>query len=433
MLRLFASIALLACAPPALAAKLLVANVDARGAVPEKTWRSLQDVVAGAVSRAGHDVITPQQLEALIGLEATKQLAGCTDEGCVSRLQSDLGGALGVDGVVTVTVSQAGSGVVVAVKRVGTAGGGRVADARVKSKRVDAILDVLPGLVVEALSGLPTSPATATPPTTSPVGAGAAAVGAAATATPWLPAGFLARTPPAARAKRPLVVDAAIRQALKVVEDGAGRVVVYNGERALDGPLLAGRVDGGVFAQRVIGGGSEGTTRFDLTFWDARFGRGAERGFALRDGTFTLTCGAATTTWRPASAATTKKALALLFDVAWQRHVVLVARDDELTWYIVDDSLDERDDFVLWVGRKVEGRFRFSAVDGEIVTDSTFGDGVLLLAPGLKVKLGPGGGEILRGTEKTPLAAQDLYAVAPDVYGVMKPWGADVALGTPCD
>lgn len=81
--------------------------------MPEKAWRSRQDVIAGAVSRADHEVITPQQLEALIGLEATKQLVGCTEEGCVSGLKSDLGGALGGDDVVTVTVSQAGSGVVV--------------------------------------------------------------------------------------------------------------------------------------------------------------------------------------------------------------------------------------------------------------------------------------------------------------------------------
>lgn len=424
--------ALLACvfltASPASAARLLVASVDARGALPENSWRSLQDVVAGAVSRAGHDVVTPQQLEALIGLEAARQLAGCTDESCVTRLHGEVGGALGVDGIVTVTVSTAGSGLVVAVKRVGTAGGGRVADARVKTKKVDAVLDVLPGLVDEALAGLATPATVAAAATSTP-----APTAYPATATPWLPADFTPRRAPTARAAKPLIVDAAVKKALKVVEDGAGRVIVYNAERALDGPLLAGRVEGGVFAQRVIGGGSEGDVRFDLTFWDARFGRGAERFFALANGAFTLTCGPATTTYRPASAAMTKKVLAKLFDVAWQRHVVVAARDDDLTWYIVDDSLDDGADFALWVGRKVDGRYRFSAVEGELVQDPTFGEGVLLVAPGLKVKLGPGGGEVVRGTEKTPLTVLDLNSVAPDVYGVMKPWGVDVALGTPCD
>jgi len=432
-------VALLACALlgalPAPAARLLVASVDARGALPETSWRSLQDVTAGAVSRAGHDVVTPQQLEALIGLEAARQLAGCTDESCVTRLHGELGGALGVDGVVTVTVSSAGSGLVVAVKRVGTAGGGRVADARVKTKKVDAVLDVLPALVGEVLAGLaapPTTTSTTTPATTATV-TPATTTPAPTGAPPWLPAGFSARTPPAARARRPLVVDAEVKKALRVVEDGAGRVVVYNASRPLDGPLLAGRVDDGVYAQRVIGGGSEGDVRFDLTFWDARYGRGAERSFGLVDGAFTLTCGAATTRYRPASAATSKKVLSKIFDVAWQRHVVVAARDDDLTWYIVDDSLDDGVDLALWVGRKHEGRHRFSAVDGEIVPDPTFGDGVLFVAPGLKVKLGPGGGEIIRGADKTPLTALDLFAVAPDIYGAMKPWGADVALGTPCD
>jgi hypothetical protein len=367
----------------------------------------------------------------LIGLEAARQLAGCTDESCVTRLHGEVGGALGVDGIVTVTVSSAGSGLVVAVKRVGTAGGGRVADARVKMKKVDAVLDVLPGLVGEALAGLASAAATSTPPQPPPTTTPTAST--SVSATPWLPAGVAPRTPPAARATKPLVVDPAVKKALKVIEDGAGRVIVYNAERPLDGPLLAGRVDAGVFAQRVIGGGSEGDIRFDLTFWDARYGRGAERSFGLENGAFTLNCGPATTTYRPASAATTKKVLAKLFDVAWQRHVVVAARDDDLTWYIVDDSLDDAADFALWVGRKVDGRYRFSAVDGEIVPDPTFGDGVLLVAPGLKVKLGPGGGEVVRGADKTPLTVQDLSSVAPDVYGVMKPWGADVALGTPCD
>lgn len=425
--------ALAFAALPASAARILVASVDATGALPPATWRSVQDVVAGAVSRAGHDVVTPQQLEALIGLEAARQLVGCTDERCVSRMHGELGGALGVDGVITVNVSAAGSGLVVAVKRVGTAGGGRVADARLKQKKVDAVLDALPALVGEVLEAL-SGPATpGTPPTTPTPGTTTPTPAVSRPGLEHLPAGCSPRPSPAARAQRALSLASEVKEQLKVVDDGAGRVIVYSAAAPLDGPFLAGTVKGGVFAQRVIGGGSQGDVAFDLTFWDARFSRGAERGFALKDGAFSLTCGPATTTYKPASAATTKAALAKVFDVAWQRHVMFIARDDDLTWYIVDDDLKDGDDFVLWVGRKVDGRFRFSPVSGELVRDGTFGDGVLLVAPGLKVKVGPGGGEVIRGADKTPLSVQDLYAQAGDVYGVMRPWGDDVALGTPCD
>ncbi len=431
-------LALLVAPTPSLAARLFVATVDARGALPENSWRSLQDVVAGAVSRAGHDVVTPQQLEAMIGLEATKQLTGCSDEACVSRLHDDLGGALGVDGIVTVTVSAAGSGLVVAVKRVGSGVssgvGGRVADGRVKTKRVDAVLDVLPGLVAEALTGLSTSTSPATPPVTP-----AAPTIAESSKTPWLVKGLVPRPAPTIRAQKPLPLDAATKKKLAVFEDDTGRIIAFNADQPLDGPVVAGRLNDGLYAQRVFGGSTEGGTaeadlKFELYFWDPRFDVANGRSLTLKDGVLSAACGPATRTYRPASKAKATKALSQIYDVAWQRQVVAVARDDDLNWYVLDDSTDERADFVIWAGRKTDGVYRFSPLAGEVVGDRTYGDnGVLLVAPGLKLKIGPFGGELLRGSERTALTSQDLDVAAADVYGAMQPWGHDLSLGTACD
>jgi hypothetical protein len=427
-------VALLVAPTPSLAARLFVATVDARGALPENSWRSLQDVVAGAVSRSGHDVVTPQQLEAMIGLEATRQLTGCSDEACVARLHDDLGGALGVDGIVTVTVSTAGSGLVVAVKRVGSGIGGRVADGRVKTKRVDAVLDVLPGLVAEALTGLSSSTSPSTPAVTPP-----ATTTAEASKTPWLAKGLAPRPAPTVRTKKPLPLDAATKKKLAVFEDDTGRVLAFNAEQPLDGPVAAGRLDDGLYAQRIFGGSSEGGSteadqKFELYFWDPRFDGANGRSLTLKDGVLSATCGPTTRTYRPASKATAAKARAQIYDVAWQRQVVAVARDDDLNWYVLDDSTDERADFVIWAGRKSDGAYRFSPLAGEVVSDRTYGDnGVLLVAPGLKLKVGPFGGEVLSGTERTALTSQDLAVAAADVYGVMQPWGPGLSLGTPCD
>ena len=429
----------------ALAARVMVAGLDVDKALRFSPG-SLTDTVAGAVSRTGHDVVTTQQLEALVGLEAARQLAGCADDACVARLGADLGSALGVDAVVSVAVSRAGSGTVVAVKRInvggGGAGGGKVADRRLKSTRIDQVLDALPDLVAEALAGLPTtaSSSSSLSSTTAVAPPGSPKTGAAAALSPgapvFLPAGIVAGVGPAARAQRPLALSAEQKKALRVVEDGTGRVIVYHGERPIDGPLLAGSVADGAYAQRIIGGGSEGAIdeggSFDVIFWDARYSRGAERSFGLRDGVITLVCGAATTTWRPASKATAARVLAKLRDVAWQRQVLLVARDDDLNWYIVDDSIADDDDLPVYVGRKVQGRYRFAPVDGEIVRDQAFGDGILLVGAGYKIKIGATGGELIRGADKTSLSTLNTWDHAAEVYGVMKPWG-DVAPGTPCD
>jgi hypothetical protein len=434
------AVGLMVAATPSSAARIFVATVDARGALPESAWRSVQDVTAGAVSRAGHDVITPQQLEAMIGLEATRQLTGCSDEACVTRLHDDLGGALGVDGIVTVTVSNAGSGLVVAVKRVGSGVGGRVADGRVKNKRVDAVLDVLPGLVVEVLTGLPSSTSPSTKPTTPTTPTTPTApTTATATKTPWLVPGLTPRTPPTVRAKKPLTLDGATKKKLAVFEDDSGRVVAFPAEQPLDGPVFAGRLNDGVYAQRVIGGSTEGGTtkddlKFELYFWDPRFDGAQGRSLILTEGVLSAVCGPTTRRYRPASKATAAKALAQVHDVAWQRRVVALARDDDLNWYVLDDSTDDRADFVVWAGRKIDGAYRFSPVEGEAVNDTTYGDGgVLLVAPGLKLKIGPFGGEVLRGTDRTALTSQDLAVAAVDVYGAMQPWGHDLSLGTVCD
>jgi TolB-like protein len=107
----FVALALIASLPAAgLAAggRTKVAVMDVRNVqgVAEGTATILTDIVVSDVARAGYDVISRGDIAAMVGFEKQRQVLGCGDEtGCLA----EIGGALGVDYLVTGQVGQIGS------------------------------------------------------------------------------------------------------------------------------------------------------------------------------------------------------------------------------------------------------------------------------------------------------------------------------------
>jgi TolB-like protein len=104
------ALALLSAAPaaPLAAARVRVAVMDVRNVqgVAEGTATILTDIVVSDVARAGHDVVSRGDIAAMIGFERQKQVLGCGDE---TSCLAEIGGALGVEYMLTGQVGQIGS------------------------------------------------------------------------------------------------------------------------------------------------------------------------------------------------------------------------------------------------------------------------------------------------------------------------------------
>lgn len=95
-------------ARPATAAKVRVAVMDVTSlqGVPPGTAAILTNIVVGDVARAGFDTVSKSDIASIIGFEKQKQMLGCAeDASCIA----ELGGALGVDYMLTGQVGQIGS------------------------------------------------------------------------------------------------------------------------------------------------------------------------------------------------------------------------------------------------------------------------------------------------------------------------------------
>jgi TolB-like protein len=85
-----------------------IAVMDVRGVqgVTAGTATILTAIVVDGASRAGFDVISQSDVSAMIGFEKQKQMLGCKDD---SSCLAEIGGALGVDFVLSGQVGQIGS------------------------------------------------------------------------------------------------------------------------------------------------------------------------------------------------------------------------------------------------------------------------------------------------------------------------------------
>jgi TolB-like protein len=108
-MRRFAAFTILLLATVASAAprtKVAVMEVRNVQGVPEGTAAILTDILVSEVAHSGMDVISKSDIAAIVGFEKQKSLLGCSDD---SSCLAEIGGALGVDFMVTGQVGQIGS------------------------------------------------------------------------------------------------------------------------------------------------------------------------------------------------------------------------------------------------------------------------------------------------------------------------------------
>lgn len=137
---------------PRVAVRVVLLPLAALGGVPEDTARLLGEALAGELRRkAGVSVITPADVSALLGVERTRQVLGCTDAGCMA----ELGGALGADRVIQGSLGRVGDSVVLNLVALDPRKARAIASAseRLRAGDDDALLDALPRVADRLLSG----------------------------------------------------------------------------------------------------------------------------------------------------------------------------------------------------------------------------------------------------------------------------------------
>jgi hypothetical protein len=134
------------------AMKIALLPLTVLGGVSKETAQLLGDALAGELRRRpGISVLTQSDVAALLGVEKTRQMLGCTESGCVA----EIGGALGADRVVHGSVGRIGESLVVNLSALDPR---RAAAAASVSERLrgvggeETFLDVLPSLADELLA-----------------------------------------------------------------------------------------------------------------------------------------------------------------------------------------------------------------------------------------------------------------------------------------
>src|SRR5512137_287500 len=141
--------------------------ITAGEGVPASTAAAVTEALAAEVrKRSGAEVITRKEIEAVLSLEAQKQMLGCQTDACIA----EIGGALGVERLVAGDLARLGESWLFHLKVVET-GKVKVAaqsDRRIRGGTIDDVLDALPPMVAELFPGvgpaLPAAQPAAPPP-----------------------------------------------------------------------------------------------------------------------------------------------------------------------------------------------------------------------------------------------------------------------------
>src|SRR5512138_2912451 len=147
--------------------KVAVMPVTSGEGVPGKTAEAVTGAVTAEVrKRSGGQVITQQEITTLLSLEQQKAMMGCQNDACFA----ELGGALGVDRVVSGDLSRLGESWLFHLKLLDPAKAQVLvtSDRRLRGGTIDDVLDALPAMVGElsppAARPARSAAATATPP-----------------------------------------------------------------------------------------------------------------------------------------------------------------------------------------------------------------------------------------------------------------------------
>lgn len=379
--------------------KLAMLPLNNGDGVSEKNAQTLSELFASELRRQGASIVTQQEIAAILSHDKQKELLGCDSTSCYV----EAGAALGVDQIVAGSVAKLGKSWVLQVKRIDVKSANAIKDVnrRLKDAELDDVLDALPQMASE-LMGQTAAPTVTTPKVSQ-------------------------TKPPSPRTKDVPLPDAAtLRDRLSLVTDGKGHYAAFAKDGGTDGPFLYGDTKA-LYAQRVIGGSREGDVAFSFTFWEPR----ARASFDFRNNTYVLSCGDKNTTLQIVKG-DAKKLLAgmALLEPRWQRQGYALARDDQGTYYYVDQTRDAKNkkDFHFYRGTK-------GAMDYIPLSDtlSDSGGDVFMTTNGrFAVNTRYQGAEWAIGSQKTPLFFLDLYDHADFIYtelGVYK----DERLGSACD
>jgi hypothetical protein len=403
---LAASLALVLTAAPA-PLKVALMPLGAGEGIPAKTAQSLTDALAAEVRRiAGVQLMTGDQLTAVLSVERQKALVGCHDDSCMS----EVAGAMDVDRLILGSLAKLGKSWILHLQLVDArkAATLRNSDRRKKGGSIDDLLDDLPGMARELFAGVEAMPP---PDVTGPLVIAKPSAPTAPVSTVEVPYGELDRAK------------------LALVEDGAGHALAFVPFAGLNGPVFYG--DGHTFhALRVFGGGSEGVKSFDLVFWEPRARAPTEASFDFRDGEYRVTCGKKRMPYREAANAVAKLRAARFFQPSWGRRAYALARDDEGDYFYVDRAREPEDsrDLRLYVG--TQGAM--SAVDTRVLASDSSGDVLGTSSGKLKLNLRQHEAEWLPPAGKQKLELLELQDNARLIYGALGVYRGQ-ALGTPCD
>ena len=147
--------------------QVVLMDIPADAAFPPNITKTLNDFLAGALADQGLEVVTSQNMTALLGLEKQKQLLGCSDGSCLA----ELGGARGADYVVRGNMAVLDSETAVALTLLDSRGRAVQVKRKKMSGRSSAVLlsaleELVPPLVAPIkpqLDPTPSAPATTGP------------------------------------------------------------------------------------------------------------------------------------------------------------------------------------------------------------------------------------------------------------------------------
>lgn len=411
---LHAVIAVLVSASPQ-PQKVALFPLTAGAGVAPAVAQSVTDAFAGELRKLpGHQLLTQQELTAVLGVERQRQLAGCAESACMTEIAS----ALDVDAVVTGNLARLGQSWLLQVQLVDARKGVTKAHAsrRKKSAEIDDLLDELPSVAKELFGGTAagSSAQSSEPPVTAPVAA------AQAVELPS-PAQDVATA-----------VSAEQRKKLVLLKDAANRYIAIEPFAGTGGGFFYGTNASKLHAQRVFGGGSSGTESFDLVFWEPRARSPAEASFEFRNGKYVLTCGQKNIEFKPVAAKQARAVLdkAAFYEPRWRRRAYALTRDDDGTFFYVDQARvpEANQDFRVYLGRS--GQLR--PVATEVIANDAAGD--IFKAGAGKLKLQPRSGEAqwVAGQDTIKLTLLPVEDHARFIYTQLGAYKG-LEFGTPCD
>ena len=462
---LAALLALAAAAP----LKVAVMPVSSGEGVPGKTAEALTESVTAEVRRrSGAQVITQRDVATLLSLEQQKAMLGCQNDACFA----EIGGALGVDRVVSGDLSRLGESWLFHLRLLDAAKAQvlTTSDRRLRGGTIDDLLDALPAMVGELF---PPAPRPAAPPAASLVpdaAPGAAARTPAAGRPPGegvvtpatvqlppsaaqppkasppaeepgplppptapMPGRAPARAVRSARLERSIPVPLRVRADLKVFADPAGDLLAlapFGGEGL---PVFFGR-KGKLYRQEVAARREQDTTGYGVALWEPR-APGGKALVAIRGEEALVRCGDQDLTLTALPRAQGVKVLveATYYAPPFVRRPVALARDDEGNYFYVDAQREPAlrgPEYHLYAGPKgALARLEIEEVGSEgRNTVLRTGQGRLRLAgEGER-----GQADWLADGGRRMLAWLDPARNLPLVFGELGVYGAE-PLGTACD